>query len=120
MAKEKRSRIAFYLGLNFMAPGVAQLALKWWFRGIVQFVLGLSCFFWFLWEMSYPIIISVWRLLSDSSGYAEIEKFNFIHLGLALIGLIIIWIWSFIDLWFNYVPKKVEETDESKQDIEEQ
>jgi hypothetical protein len=93
----------FYVGLNLVAPGAAQLALGWWLRGLIQLGGAVLSIIWFAWIVLGPIIVSTMNLLKDEQ-HGEIRPAGttLSLLILPVLSLAVIWIWSYIDLLVFY------------------
>jgi len=101
-----RSRL-FYLGLNLLAPGIGQLALKWYFRGILELLLFIAAIAWGFMELLLPIINYA---LSDVTT-STFPKINVVPLIIALAVGVIVWLWSLVEIILFYNPANGEDKD---------
>ena len=93
--------VMYYLGLNFVAPGIGHFAAGYWFRGLLYILLSLGAVLWALWEAVKPLILSVARFLQDSTSDAQLESVNwmyFIRIGIPALLLLLVWIWSMLEI----------------------
>lgn len=106
-----KSRL-FYLGLNMLAPGIGQIALKWYFRGILELLLFVAAIAWGFMELLMPIINYA---LSDVTTSA-FPKINVVPLIIALAAGVIVWLWSLVEIVLFYNPSNGQGKDnEAKQ-----
>lgn len=99
MEKHERGKL-YYLGMSFVAPGVAHFALGRWLRGLIFFFLSLIAFFWGVWEILRPLIVTVANFLNgpgQDARFEEIGYMYFIRISIALLALVIVWGWSIYD-----------------------
>ncbi len=96
-----------YLAMNLLAPGIAQFALHWWLRGLLQLGGAVVCFILAAWCVIGPLVHNISRMLNDDS--AKIENVNFVGFFYYAVALIVIWIWSILDIIIFYSPKQTVE-----------
>jgi len=84
-----------YAGLNLIAPGIAQLAMKRWVRGLLQLFSALACVVWILVAFVNVMIGNIYMVLDGKEIDSHILDV-FIPMGV----LVLIWIYSYIDLIF--------------------
>ncbi len=94
-----RSRL-FYLGLNMLAPGIGQIALKWYMRGIVELLLFTAAIAWGFMELLLPII----RYAMSDVAASAFPKINVTPLVIAISAGMIIWLWSLVEIILFYNP----------------
>ena len=90
MAKKMR-----YAGLNLIAPGIGQLAMKKWIRGSLQLLGAVVCIVWMIAALVNVMIGNIYLVLDGKEPDAHILDV-FIPMGV----LALIWIYSYIDLFF--------------------
>lgn len=98
------------LGLNFIAPGVGQFALKRYLRGLLMFGGAVLVLIVGGWLLLAPLVHSVLALLSDERN-PVIETASFPRmisiLILTAVCFVLIWGWSFLDI-IIFRPKEDE------------
>lgn len=100
----------FYYGLNFIAPGVGQLALGWWLKGALQLLTAILCSLGCIWEVVWPLYASIRNLINGTETNGEtIVQLNFRSILLYIAILVAAWIWSYIDLALCYREPPKEE-----------
>ena len=83
------------LGVNIIAPGIGQFFLKRFFRGVFMLFASLALCLWALIIIFSPII----SYMSDSSqNPQQLPVINFINLVIALVSVVLIWGWSYLDI----------------------
>ena len=92
-----RSRL-FYLGLNMLAPGIGQIALKWYFRGILELLIFMTALAWGFMELLLPLIQ---YYASDLPAELHI---NFVPLLIAVTAGILVFLWSLVEIILFYTP----------------
>lgn len=90
-----------YLGLNFIAPGVGQLALKWWIRGLIQLGGALATVIWCAWIM-IDNFIHCFHAAMAGREICPFTTFDYATFGLAILLLVVIWLWSLVDIMLFY------------------
>lgn len=80
--------------LNLIVPGLGQLMLKAWTRGITMIVGAVACIMWFLYEALSPLL----ALYRDD--FNESAEFHFGYMITSLALLLIIYLWSIADVVF--------------------
>jgi hypothetical protein len=101
---------AYYFVLNLLAPGIAQFALKHYFRGFAQLSLAVVFFLWTAWEILRPLIVSVSNFLAHNSETAQIQQIGymyFVRIFIPLFLICVVWGWSMLDLFFLLRNKKM-------------
>jgi len=91
----------YYLGLNFIAPGIGHFAFGCWFRGLLYILLAFASLIWALWETIRPLILTIFRFIQDTSADARIETINwtyFIRIGIPALLLLLVWFWSMLEI----------------------
>jgi hypothetical protein len=91
---------AFYVGLNLLAPGFGQFALKWYFRGLLELLGSIFGFFWAAWEIFMPMV----RFITGDITRDNLPVFNWAALGSAIALVILIWLWSIVEILL-FCPK---------------
>jgi hypothetical protein len=109
-----RSRL-FYIGLNLIAPGIGQLALRWYVRGAIELLLSFITIIWSFMELFMPII----NILSGNDNDGQIT-INFSALFLSIFILIIVWLWSIIEIILFYKKKNIDTGDITPLDTDKQ
>ena len=99
--------IAHSGGLNLLAPGIGQLALKWYFRGILELLLFIAAIAWGFMELLLPIINYA---LSDVTTSA-FPKINAVPLIIAIAAGVIVWLWSLVEIILFYNPPTDQDKD---------
>lgn len=92
-----RSR-SFYLGLNMLAPGIGQITLKWYFRGILELLIFMTALAWGFMELLLPLIQ---YYTSDLPAELHI---NFVPLLIAAAAGILVFLWSLVEIILFYPP----------------
>jgi hypothetical protein len=90
-----RSRL-FYLGLNMLAPGIGQIALKWYIRGILELLIFMTAFAWGFMELLLPLIQ---YYTSDLPVELHI---NVVPLLIAVATGILVFLWSLVEIILFY------------------
>ena len=93
-----RSR-TFYLGLNLLAPGVGQIALKWYFRGILELLIFIVAIAWGFMELLLPVI----NFLTNENAPLH---FNYPPLIIAISAGLLVWLWSLVEIILFYTPSR--------------
>ena len=90
----------FYMSLSLVIPGLGQLFLGWWLRGLMEILTVLVCVLGCAWEVLAPIILSVKNLLSDGEG--EIVQPDIrtmlLHVGVYIAIVIAVYFWSLFEI----------------------
>lgn len=86
----------FYIGLNLIAPGMGQLALRWYFRGIVELILASIAVVWSFFVLFMPLF----KFLSDTSN--QNIHLNYPALFLSVFLLLGVWAWSIVEVILFY------------------
>ena len=107
-----RSRL-FYLGLNMLAPGIGQLALRWYLRGTLELLIFIAAIAWGFMELLLPIINYA---MSDVATSA-FPKINTVPLIIAIAAGVLVWLWSLVEIILFYNPP-VSEDKNKNQDSE--
>ena len=102
-----RSRL-FYLGLNMLAPGIGQIALKWYFRGILELLLFMIAFAWGFMELLLPLIQ---YYTSDLPAELHI---NVVPLLIAVGSGILVFLWSLVEIILFYNPPASQDKDKNQ------
>ena len=84
-----------YVGLNLIAPGVAQCAMKKWIRGLLQLSGAIACILWMVVALAQIMIGNLYLAMNGKQPQVHILDV-FIPMGV----IILLWIYSFIDLFF--------------------
>jgi hypothetical protein len=84
-----------YAGLNFIAPGIGQLAMKKWIRGSLQLLASIACIVWMVVALVNIMVGNIYLILDGKEVDSHILDV-FIPMGV----LALIWIYSYIDLIF--------------------
>ena len=92
-----RSRL-FYLGLNLLAPGIGQIALRWYFRGILELLIFMIAFAWGFMELLLPLIQ---YYTSDLPAELHI---NVVPLLIAVGAGMLVFLWSLVEIILFYNP----------------
>ena len=92
-----------YFALNLMAPGIAQLVMKKWIRGSIQLIGALACCVWMLVAFVHLIIGNMDKVMNGQD--MDLDMSPIITSSLLLI---LIWIYSYIDLIFFCKVKEKE------------
>lgn len=108
-----RSRM-FYLGLNLLAPGIGQIALKWYFRGILELLIFIVAIAWGFMELLLPIINF---MASENSANAPLH-INYPPLVIALVAGLLVWLWSLVEIVLFYMPPKPDQETQDCQDCQ--
>lgn len=82
------------LGVNIIAPGIGQFFLKRFIRGFVMLLGAFALCIWAFWILFQPFV----AFACSSSGNDEIVGINFIKLILAMVSVVLIWGWSYLDI----------------------
>jgi len=94
-----------YVGLNFIAPGIGQLAMKKWIRGSLQLLSSLACIVWMLVAFVQVMVGNIYMVLEGKEIKSSILD---IFIPMGVLG--IIWVYSYIDLiFFCSTPSKTQE-----------
>ncbi|QSH40440.1 hypothetical protein P0136_13255 [Lentisphaerota bacterium ZTH] len=101
----KKSR-SFYLGINLMAPGLGQLMLKWYLRGLIELLGAVGCLAWAVWAVVKPFI----DFYSSNPAQADIPQVNLSSVIGAVMLFILIWLWSFLEI-ILFFPKQSQSLD---------
>jgi len=102
-----RSRV-FYLGLNLLAPGIGQIALKWYFRGILELLLFMIAFAWGFMELLLPLIQYYTSELPPEL------HINVVPLLIAVAAGILVWLWSLVEIILFYNPPAGQDKDKDQ------
>jgi hypothetical protein len=86
------------------APGIPQLALKWWWRGILQCGGALVLFVLAASRIIGPMLRNYSLMLNDGSG--QMEKIDLAGFFQFVFLLMLLWLWSFIDIIIFYKGDK--------------
>ena len=99
-----RSRV-FYLGLNLLAPGIGQIALKWYIRGILELLIFMIAFAWGFMELLLPLFQ---YYTSDLPVELHI---NIVPLLIAVGTGILVFLWSLVEIILFYNPPAGQDKD---------
>ena len=91
--------------MNLIAPGLGQLMAGMWIRGAMELLTAALCLFWCLFEVIAPIALSVRNMLN---GDGDIIKVNLWNVGASIGLLLLLYIWSMIELQLFYKDKPEE------------
>lgn len=80
--------------LNLIIPGLGQLVMRTWIRGIIMITGVTACMVWFLYEALAPLMMMYRDEFSEGIEF----HFGFMLTSLALI--LIIYLWSIADVVF--------------------
>lgn len=94
----------YYIGLNFVVPGMGQLSAKRYIRGIVQILASIGAVLWLVAEVMLPLI----NFYKGDMLESKLPEIKFISVLMPILLFIAILLWSMIDLMFGF--KKTEET----------
>jgi len=99
----------YYLGLNLIVPGLGQVALGYYLKGIIMFIATIASFIYFCWLIIHPYL-EILKKLSNDESVEFIRMFNVRLMILSFLALALIWLWSFIDIIYSCtVPEKEKE-----------
>jgi hypothetical protein len=99
---------AFFIGMNFIAPGVGQIAAGCYFRGALLLLGSLAMVVWAVWEIIRPVYRALDGELSSGGAGPSIDillSVNYMNLGCALLFFLMIWAWSVADIALFYRAK---------------
>ena len=92
-----------FAGLNLIAPGIAHLAMKRWWKGLFYLLSTLGCFAWVLASFFQLLIGNIYT--AAEGGTPTVDMWSvFLPMGL----IVVIWIASYVDIIFIRLeaPKK--------------
>lgn len=98
----------YYIGLNFIAPGIGHFAGGYWFRGLLYVLLSLAAVLAACWEAVRPLVMAIAQYIKDNPEEARIEPINmmyFIKIGVPVLIFLFIWFWSMFEI-FVLIKKK--------------
>lgn len=99
----------YYLGLNLIAPGVGQFALKYYLKGVLMCILAIFSLIFSTFVIIQPLYENIKNLISGND-LKELVNINIPLLLFSFLILALIWIWSFADIiFFCAVPEKKKE-----------
>ncbi|MCP3967297.1 MAG: hypothetical protein GY750_08840 [Lentisphaerae bacterium] len=96
----KKNR-TFYLGVNLIAPGLGQVMLKWYVRGVLELLAAIGCLVWAVAAVIYPII----TFYTGDPMTSQLPQINISQVIGAVLLFILIWLWSFLEI-ILFFPKK--------------
>ncbi|MCX6986339.1 MAG: hypothetical protein NT118_16570 [Lentisphaerae bacterium] len=88
----------FYLGLNMLSPGIGQIALKWYFRGILELLIFITALAWGFMEFLLPLIQHY-----TSEFPAELH-INVVPLLISVAAGVLVFLWSLVEIILFYNP----------------
>ena len=89
---------------NVISPGAGHFVLKKWIRGGLFTFLTIGSIIWLIWAFAICII----GLYMKAAKGGDVS-FNYIYLAIPFFAVFIIWIYSYVDLFFFCkVPEKEE------------
>ena len=88
-----------YATLNLIAPGIGQMAMKKWIRGIIQLLAALVCCGWMLVGFVKIVVGNIYRVMDGKNPETSLMDV-FIPIG----AVILIWGISYIDLFLFCSP----------------
>ncbi len=97
----------YYIGLNFIIPGMGQLSAKRYVRGIAQALASIGAVLWLIREVMMPFINFYKGDMLDS----KLPEIKFISILMPILLFIAILLWSIIDLMFGFKKTNCEEKD---------
>lgn len=92
----------FYLGLNLLAPGIGQIALRWYFRGILELLIAIAAIVWMVAEIFVPIL----NFMTGDNMTGALPNINFQQILFALGIIVLVWLWSMVEIILFYTPPK--------------
>ena len=98
----------YYVGLNFIAPGIGHFAAGYWVRGLLYILLSLGALLIACWQTVRPLVMAIAQYIQDNTSNAQIEPVNmmyFVRIGIPVLFLILLWLWSMLEI-FILVKKK--------------
>lgn len=98
----------YYVGLNFIAPGIGHFAAGYWLRGLLYILVSLAALGAAFWQVIRPLVMAIAQYIQDNTGEARIEPITmmyFIKIGIPALILVLLWIWSMLEI-FILVKKK--------------
>ena len=105
-----------YASLNFIAPGIAQFAMKRWIRGLIYLLSTLACLVWIVAIFFQLLIGNLNVVLKGGEPHAPNILVMFIPIG----GVVVIWIISYIDLFLTKMPDKVPSSEKDDADSDDE
>jgi len=90
----------FYVGMNLIAPGLAQCSLGFWVNGLIQLFASLALCAWTIWAALYPLVMNIRYLLSGGTkgALAEVNAGYFTSIAIPLGLLTLLWVWSIVEI----------------------
>jgi hypothetical protein len=92
----------FYLGLNLLAPGIGQIALRWYFRGILELLIAIAAIVWMVAEIFVPIL----NFMTGDNMTGAFPNINLQKILFALGIIVLVWLWSLVEIILFYTPPK--------------
>ena len=97
----------YYIGLNFVVPGMGQLSAKRYFRGIIQALFAVGAIVWLIWEVMMPFI----NFYKGDPLESKLPEIEFISVLMPILLFIAVLLWSIVDLMFGFKENNCEEKD---------
>jgi len=92
----KRKR--FYMALSLVIPGLGQLFLGWWVRGLLEMATVFVCAAGCAWEALAPIVLTVRNLLADGD-IVQPDIFSLlVHVAVYIAIVIAVYFWSLFEI----------------------
>jgi hypothetical protein len=94
----------FYIGLNFVIPGMGQISAKRYLRGCLQCIGSIASIVWLAAEVILPFV----NFYKGDIASNKLPEIKFISVLIPILVFVAILLWSIIDLLFGFKKTKIE------------
>lgn len=102
-----------YIAANIMAPGMGHFAMKRWKRGLFYFLGTALCLVWLIIAFKQNVIPLYYGNVETNDSVYDFKRF-LLEMLLPIVAIFLIWLCSYIDLFFFSKPLLKKEEKGSK------